>query len=243
MRSDPTRLHLELQRAILRELGQTLASGARVLDFGCGAGEMVAEYCAAGYDAFGCDLRITKESERLRTIAAATGSLPFADASFDFVFSDQVMEHVQDHQRAFAEIARVLKPRATSLHIFPAKLKPTEAHVFVPLGGLLQSRWWLTVWALCGIRNSFQQGKGFREVVALNAAYLRNHTNYLSQAEIKRAVASSFDKLVFAERYLIKHSYGGARHLYPLARVLPFVAALYSTFYSRVIFVQKPPRS
>ena len=70
--------------------------------------------------------------------------LPFADNTFDFVFSDQVLEHVQDHNLAFAEIARVMKPGGISLHIFPARLKPTEAHVFVPLGGVMQSRWWLT---------------------------------------------------------------------------------------------------
>lgn len=36
--------------------------------------------------------------------------LPFADLSFDLVFSDWVLEHVEDPQRFAAEIARVLKP-------------------------------------------------------------------------------------------------------------------------------------
>ena len=221
------------------ELGHTLKPGARVLDYGCGAGDMVEEYNSAGYDAFGCDIKLAHERERLTTIDAKDGSLPFADATFDFVFSDQVMEHVQDHARAFAEIARVMKPCALSLHIFPAKLKLTESHVFVPWGGLIQHRWWLTLWALLGVRNSFQKGKSVKEVVELNSDYLRARTNYLSRTAIKKAVLASFDSLEFAERHMIKHSYGGARHVYRLVRVLPFVAAWYSTFYSRVIFLQK----
>ena len=96
MRSDVTSRHLELHRNILSELDHTLGAGARVLDFGCGAGKMVEEYCAAGYDAFGCDIRVAHESERVRPLDEKTRSLPFADATFDFVFSDQVLEHVDD---------------------------------------------------------------------------------------------------------------------------------------------------
>ena len=75
MKSDLTSRHLELHQNILRELGHTLEPGARVLDFGCGAGNMVEEYCAAGYDAFGCDIRVATETERLRRIDEET---PFA---------------------------------------------------------------------------------------------------------------------------------------------------------------------
>ena len=239
MKSGLTAQHLQLHQNLLRELGHTLEPGARVLDFGCGAGNMVEEYCAAGYEAFGCDLRPGSESERLRLIDAETHLLPFADNNFDFVFSDQVLEHVQDHALAFAEIKRVMKPGAISLHIFPAKLKPTESHVLVPLGGLIQTRWWLTLWASLGARNSFQKGKSVREVVELNSDYLRTRTNYLSRSQIKQAVSTSFDNLEFAERHMIKHSYGGARHIHALLRVLPFIESLYSTFYSRVIFFQK----
>jgi SAM-dependent methyltransferase len=239
MANEITARHLDLHRNILRELGHSLRPGAQVLDFGCGAGKMVEEYGKAGYEAFGCDLRIEHESERLRRIDSETRALPFADSSFDFVFSDQVLEHVQNHARAFAEMRRVMKPGAVSLHIFPAKLKPTEGHVFVPLGGLIQNRWWLTLWALLGLRNSFQQGKGFREVVELNSDYLQHRTNYLSRSRIVAAASAYFENLAFVEKAFIKHTYGGARRLYPLTEWFPFVASLYSTFYCRVIFFQK----
>jgi SAM-dependent methyltransferase len=237
MKSDLTSRHLELQRNILRDLGHTLTPGAQVLDFGCGAGEMVGEYRVAGYDAFGCDLRVEVETDHLLRMAG--GRIPFADDSFDFVFSDQVLEHVQDHNRAFAEIERVMKPGGISLHIFPAKLKPTESHVLVPLGGLMQQRWWLTLWACLGVRNSFQKSKSVREVVNLNYDYLHTRTNYLSRSQIVAAASAYFGATEFAERYMIKHSYGHARRLYPLVHWLPATAWVYSTCYSRVLFMQK----
>ncbi|MCU1266148.1 MAG: hypothetical protein JWM21_2466 [Acidobacteria bacterium] len=243
MNSDLTARHLELHRNILRELGQVLEPGARVLDFGCGAGNMVDEYCSAGYVAAGCDLLVMEESEHLRRIDEKTLLLPFADDTFDFVFSDQVMEHVQDHHLAFAEIARVLKPGGISLHVFPSRLKPMEAHVLVPLGGVLQNRGWLTLWAWLGIRNSFQQGKSARAVVALNDEYLRQRTNYLTRSQIINAAAGYFETLLFVEQHMIKHSYGNARRIYPLVKLFPFVARLYSNFYARVIFLQKAQRN
>ncbi len=37
-------------------------------------------------------------------------AIPFADASFDFVIANHVLEHVADDQKALTEIVRVLKP-------------------------------------------------------------------------------------------------------------------------------------
>ena len=239
MKTETTSKHLDLHRKILGELGHPLEPGASVLDYGCGAGNMVDEYRTAGYNAYGCDIRLESVSEHLRPISPQDGSIPFPDASFDFVFSDQVMEHVQDHRKAFSEIERVMKRGAISLHIFPSKLKPIEGHVFVPLGGLIQTRWWLRLWAMLGIRNSFQQGKDAREVVELNSQYLNERTNYLSREEIIDSMKAHFPDAVFVEKHMLKHSYGNARRIYPLAKVLPFVSRLYSTFYSRVVFLKK----
>lgn len=231
--------HFQLHRNILNDLGYQLNPGATVLDFGCGRGEMVAEYRQSGYQAYGCDLQIANETEFVRGIDPQSHRLPFEDNLFDFVFSDQVLEHVQRQDQAFSEIKRVMKPGAISLHIFPAKLRPTEAHVFVPFGGLIQNRAWLLLWSFLGIRNSFQVRKGFREVADLNHRFLKNKTNYLWKSEIVATVSAYFESFLFAENYMIKNSYGRARHLYPLVRVAPFVTALYATFYCRVLFAQK----
>jgi SAM-dependent methyltransferase len=238
MRTALTSRHFQLHQNILRELGHALTPGARVLDYGCGKGSMVEEYCAAGFDAFGCDISLENETERLRRIEP-NGLISYADATFDFVFSDQVMEHVQDHEKAFGEIARVMKPNGVSLHIFPSKLKPIENHVFVPLGGVIQNRGWLRLWAHLGIRNSFQKGKSAGEVVELNSQYLQQRTNYLSRRNLMKVVNRYFTEVTDAEKFLIKHSYGHAQHIYPSLRLFPFLARMYATFYSRAIFLRK----
>ena len=200
---------------------------------------MVSEYRKAGYEAFGCDIRLETNESFLRLIEESPYRIPFADHSFDFVFSDQVLEHVQDHERAFSEICRVMRPGGLSLHIFPAKLAPLEGHVFVPLAGAIQNHSWLTFWAWLQLREPSQKGKGFREVADENYVYLKNRTRYLSKSEIVEAASPHFDEIRFVERYMIKHSYGKARYIYPIVKALPFTASLYSTFYSRVILLRK----
>ena len=73
----------------------------------------------------------------------------------------------------------------------------------------------------------------------LNYQYLTMRTNYLSKSELRRVFAQHFSAVIFAEKALLRHTYGGARRLGPLAQRVPLVASLYSSFYSRVIFAQK----
>ena len=44
------------------------------------------------------------------TLAAGGEELPFKDGEFDFVLSDNVIDHARDPQKILVEIARVLKP-------------------------------------------------------------------------------------------------------------------------------------
>jgi ubiquinone/menaquinone biosynthesis C-methylase UbiE len=45
--------------------------------------------------------------------------LPFADASFDLIFSSHVMEHVQDQESIHREMLRTLRPDGRSVHVVP----------------------------------------------------------------------------------------------------------------------------
>jgi SAM-dependent methyltransferase len=116
--------------------------GGRVLDYGCGKGQIVELLLAHGVDAFGCDLyyeggsyrdvvdQTLLDQQRIREMS--NSRIPFDDGSFDVVVHNQVFEHVPDLNLAVCEIARVLKPGGAMLGMFPDDSPWREGHVGVP---------------------------------------------------------------------------------------------------------------
>ena len=120
----------------------TLPPPARLLDFGCGNGEIVQRALQAGYDAHGTDLfegvwsqyrdAAAKLGERLH-VMPTPATLPFADARFDIITSNQVFEHIAHKPPVIAELARVLQPGGWLIAIFPTLDIVLEPHLKAPL--------------------------------------------------------------------------------------------------------------
>jgi SAM-dependent methyltransferase len=121
---------------------QAPPAGARVLDYGCGAGQIVALLRENNLESFGCDVfyeggdySTQIEGDLLGSVIRRMqpgGAIPFDDSSFDFIVNNQVMEHVQDLDLVLAEIERVLKPGGQVLSLFPDKSVWREGHCGVP---------------------------------------------------------------------------------------------------------------
>jgi SAM-dependent methyltransferase len=246
-----------MQLGIIRDLGLALAPDASILDFGCGRGELVAELRRLGYQAFGCDIQLWHEDPDtrsmhskgwLREMESSAYRLPFRDNSFDAVLSDQVFEHVQNYREVVGELARVVRPHGFCLHIFPSRYILIEPHVYVPMATVLKSRAWLHFWAMLGVHNEFQgtasskDGTNAREIADFNYRYLRSNVNYLPKSALAREFRLGFRDVRFCEREFLANSKLG-RYIYEMARFLPFLPALFSTFRSRVVLTREPKKN
>jgi arsenite methyltransferase len=101
-----------------------LANAATVIDVGCGAGmDLLLAARRVGPEGRAVGVDMTEQMrERARAGARASGlhnvdivdgdatALPFDDASVDVVISNGVLNLVPEKERAFAEIARVVRP-------------------------------------------------------------------------------------------------------------------------------------
>ena len=220
-------------------VGRPLSPSARVLDFGCGDGEMVRGLAGAGMDAHGCDFaQMVGDDQRLEPIEDPY-RLPYPDDTFDAIVSMQVFEHVQDYDVALRELRRVLRPGCPSLHIFPPRYTPIEPHLYVPLATVIQCRPWLRLWAALGVRNRFQQGKTALEVMELNHRYLREQTNYLPRRELMRRVRQVFPRAELLTWHQLAASQSRrARRLCGWARRVPALALAYGELGSRALMLQ-----
>jgi ubiquinone/menaquinone biosynthesis C-methylase UbiE len=211
-------------------------AGDAILDLGCGRGEMVAAFGSRGLAASGCDFPEELEnvvgSEDLRPIRTEPYALPFGDATFDYVVSSQVFEHVMNMDDTFAEIRRVLRVDGIGLHIFTGRYCVLEPHTFVPLASMLRTRWWLGLWARLGVRNEFQRGMTAREVADTNFRYLRDHTNYPPKPEVLRLARRHFETAVFRDDLFVDIGTSSlAEMTRRVAGAAPFVRSLVSRYY------------
>jgi SAM-dependent methyltransferase len=101
-----------------------LKTGSRVLDFGCGIGNLVCALRKIGVDARGVD---PSKAAGLYSRAPLfcrygdTGRLPFEDGAFDLVYSHEVLEHLSPEVLwpSLREISRV--SRGKTLHMICVK--------------------------------------------------------------------------------------------------------------------------
>jgi len=120
-------------------------AGLRLLDLGCGRGELLAEIARRwpGASAYGLDVSVVRGAEagpaRPRAVAADLGSTaPFRAESFDRVFCLETLEHLKRPERCLREMVRLLTPRGRAVISVP------NAGGFAPfhrLGWALPGRW------------------------------------------------------------------------------------------------------
>jgi SAM-dependent methyltransferase len=122
----------QLAGAVARHTG----TGARVLDLGCGTGELARHLAAAGLRVSGCDISGqmlgraagSDPAQAVEWVKLDPGwrTLPFGPAGFDAVIAASVLEYVDSPGRVIRECARMLRPGGVLLFTVPDPAHPVR---------------------------------------------------------------------------------------------------------------------
>jgi SAM-dependent methyltransferase len=248
---------VEWQIRSLRRLGAPLNEHSRILDFGCGTGRIVQIYRARGLGAEGFDL--ADYSEGLRNSdqpefrfarpkgagnEVATDSsyrVPWDDATFDLVVSEQVFEHVAELDRTVAELARVTKPGGWGLHLIPARYAPIEGHLFIPFASILPTESYLRIWTAAGWgRQIGPKANGdWRARATAYASYMATSVFYRTEEELAQCFGRHFARVEFADQLFFENWPGGLSKLAPLVRRIAWFGRLHSKLRQYILLVRR----
>ena len=120
---EPTLAHLEsIRKHELDTVLGLMPSNCRLLEIGAGTGWQARAFKDHGYDVSAIDLPSSNYREnRVVPIMDYDGqNIPFADNTFDIVFSSNALEHIPHIYEFQKEIHRVLKPGGVAVHVIPS---------------------------------------------------------------------------------------------------------------------------
>ena len=186
-----------------------------ILDYGCGSAQTVIAGREQGLNIFGAEV-FHKGIEVRNKVAEAgllgsvvreikAGVIDFPDEQFNFIFSNQVFEHVKDIEKTLQEIQRVLKPGGAALHLFPSKDVWREGHCGIPFlhwfpkNSRLRYPYAFTLRRL-GL-GSFKRSS-YREWVLRKLDYLDHFCFYRSRKSIYALFNKYFDIALIEDDYL-----------------------------------------
>lgn len=191
--------------------------GARILDYGCGAGRLVQSGLAQGLAIEGVDVFYAGSTTREEAAASGLlgnriqemmeGRMPYPDSSFHLIVNNQVMEHVADLDATLREIHRVLAPGGLVLSLFPSADVFREGHIGIPFSHWMKRgsvfRFHYT-WALrsLGLGTWKEQAPTARQWAADKLEWIDRFTVYRSRAEIFSAYGRYFSNELIEERYI-----------------------------------------
>ena len=174
----------------------------RVLDYGCGRGLLVAYLRAQGFQAYGVDIspQYIQSGQKyfldnygdagILSVLDQNSKTEFEDECFDFIITNQVLEHVEKLDLVAQEIARISKPGGLSLHIFPAKWGFKEVHLKMPFSHWIPKnnirKYYIHALLLLHIGAKYFKEYSIKERSEIYFRYSVDETFYRSNSELIR---------------------------------------------------------
>lgn len=207
-RYSPTYIHLY---NLLKDADMT----ANILDVGCGTGSFL-KYLASkgfinlyGYDIVNSDNGHNKDilqkkidenlSEypsligNINPIPYTEGSLPFPNVKFDYIFSNQVIEHVNNLEKLVFGLSERCHQNIIQFHCFPLKSIFIEPHLFVPIIHWFDKYNYRRI-----IYNFFNLFYGVSDSKIFDRiSYLETNCFYRTRGQISKEFLKSFSSISF----------------------------------------------
>jgi len=229
------------------EIGHVVAQPfpkGKGLDLGCGDGKLtqllaahVGERTWIGIDLDSAETQLARETglyDTVHTVSAA--AIPEPDATFDFVFSNSVLEHIPDLAATLREASRVLKPGGEFLFTVPSEAFHSCLHGPI-LPGQSRDGYLRDLDARCAHLRYFSEAD-WAEVLAPCGLQIARVTRYLTPAQTRRwevlsRLTAGLLFTLYGKRKRpieIQHALGlrrqGRRLPKPLARLLASAASI-----------------
>jgi SAM-dependent methyltransferase len=132
--------------------------------------------------------------QRLALITPAA-PWPFPDSFFDYITTNQVLEHVRDRGFFFSQLRRCLHPGGVSVHLFPVQEAIWEGHARMPVVHWLRDPWRrraMRLFAGLGFDRAYREERARRkwtskaEFARQYSTVLERDTHYVSVAGLKQ---------------------------------------------------------
>jgi SAM-dependent methyltransferase len=139
---------------------------------------------------------------------------PYADKQFDFIVSNQVLEHVLDKKKFFKNVSRCLKTGGYSFHLNPLRHCIQEGHIWIPFSHRIRSFDLLYSY----IRSMSRIGVGKYRIARKDPTtsldeYCRRHADYML---FWTAYSSQSETLSYAIEAGLRSDFGYTKYFYYL---------------------------